>query len=144
MITLIKGKYYTFKVGFGKSKVGKDVQYQILNYDLTIEQDYTASGVMELGDGEYGVRLSFDEEFSGYIRWKDVTDNIVASDPITIIEDYVAKISTLYKIDTGRWKIQNNQMIFYDSDGLTELLKFNLKDENANPTMVKPFERTPV
>lgn len=50
---LIKNKYHTLQANFGKSKTNKTVQYQILNYDLTIKQDYTASGVMELGDGNY-------------------------------------------------------------------------------------------
>lgn len=50
----------------------------------------------------------------------------------------------LDKIFTGRWKIVNNQMIFYDSDGLTPLLTFDLKDQLGDPTVIAAFERLPV
>jgi hypothetical protein len=43
-------------------------------------------------------------------------------------------------IEAGRWKIENNQMIFYAEDNLTELVRFNLSfDLNGNPV-----ERTPI
>jgi hypothetical protein len=43
-------------------------------------------------------------------------------------------------IEAGRWKIANNQMIFYAEDNITELARFNLAyDVNGNPV-----ERTPV
>ena len=45
--------------------------------------------------------------------------------------------------EQGRWKIVGNQMIFYDSDGVTPLRTFDLKDENGQPTSTNPVERVP-
>lgn len=50
----------------------------------------------------------------------------------------------LKQVETGRWKIVANQMIFYDNDGVTPILIFNLKDEAGLPTMNDVFERVPV
>ena len=45
------------------------------------------------------------------------------------------------KIETGRWKISNNQMVFYDEDGTTPLLTFNLYDAVGSPTTDSVYER---
>lgn len=82
-----------------------------------------------------------------YIAEYDVTDDdgINALFREDIIVGYLYDdIEILKKIETGRWKIVNNQMVFYDEDGETPLLTFNLLDDNSNPTMVKPYERVPV
>ena len=47
-------------------------------------------------------------------------------------------------IEGGRWKIISNQMIFYNSDNITEIARFNLLDATALPTMTNPFERVRV
>jgi predicted deacetylase len=41
----------------------------------------------------------------------------------------------------GRWKMSNNQMIFYKEDNLTEIARFNLFDDGGNPSMESVFER---
>lgn len=60
------------------------------------------------------------------------------------IESVKDDINIIKKIETGRWKMVGNQIIFYDSDGTTPLYTFDLKDENGDPTMENPLERTPV
>lgn len=52
-----------------------------------------------------------------------------------------ADLTIVKKIETGRWKIVGNQMLFYDDDGLTVLYTFNLKDAAGSPTMTNVFER---
>lgn len=47
-------------------------------------------------------------------------------------------------IEGGRWKIANNQMIFYNDDNITELARFDLTDSSGNPTQTNVFERTRV
>jgi hypothetical protein len=136
--------YTTFIAGFGSSKTGKTVQYQILNHDLTVLSAFTATGIQEIGNGQYGVRISFANTFQGYIQWKNVTDNVLVADPITVVENFLTQINKIYKVETGRWKILNNQMVFYDDDTTTPLLTFNLKDSSGNPTEENPTERTPV
>ncbi len=45
------------------------------------------------------------------------------------------------KVETGRWRILGNQMIFYDTDGATPILTFDLLDESGSPTNENVFER---
>jgi hypothetical protein len=49
-------------------------------------------------------------------------------------------------IEGGRWKIDTvlNQMIFYEADNITEVARFNLKDESGDPAHENIFERVRV
>ena len=67
------------------------------------------------------------------------SQGIIATD-LTLADD-LAKVR---KIEGGRWKIQNNQMIFYDSDNTTPLLTFNLLDKAGQPSETNVYERVPV
>lgn len=53
-------------------------------------------------------------------------------------------IDFIKNIEGGRWKINNNQMIFYNEDNITEIARFNLTDQSGNPTTQNVFERTRV
>ncbi len=44
-------------------------------------------------------------------------------------------------IEGGRWKIENNQMIFYDEDNTTELARFDLLDAQGQPAEQNVYER---
>jgi len=50
-------------------------------------------------------------------------------------------INFLKNIEGGNWKIINNQMIFYNSDGTLEIARFNLFDSSGNPSIKDVFER---
>jgi len=52
-----------------------------------------------------------------------------------------ADLELVRKVETGRWKITANQMTFYDDDGVTPLLVFNLYDQSGLPSMENVFER---
>ena len=41
----------------------------------------------------------------------------------------------------GKWAITGNQMIFYKSDNITEIMRFNLFDSSGTPTMTNPASR---
>ena len=51
------------------------------------------------------------------------------------------EIAAIKDIEYGKWKIVNNQMIFYKADNTTEIARFDLKDANGVATMVNPTER---
>jgi hypothetical protein len=53
-------------------------------------------------------------------------------------------VEIIRKVETGRWKIVANQMIFYDDDETTPILTFDLKDDAGLPSMTTVFERDPV
>jgi hypothetical protein len=55
-------------------------------------------------------------------------------------------VTTLQKIETGRWKIHTsgldaNRIVLYEVDGVTPLYKFDLKDSAGAATFNSPFER---
>jgi len=60
------------------------------------------------------------------------------------LELIYGNVSKLLKIETGRWKIENNQLFIYDSDETTILYKFDLKDKFGHPSDKDVFEREPV
>ena len=65
------------------------------------------------------------------------TDNI-----FDVVTNTAISIDDIHAIETGKWRIVANQMIFYDPFGVP-LFKFNLKDAAGNPTMVNVYERDP-
>lgn len=52
-----------------------------------------------------------------------------------------ADLEIVKQVEAGRWKIENNQMTFYDDDNVTPLLVFNLYDQAGLPSMEDVFER---
>lgn len=61
-----------------------------------------------------------------------------ARDDLTQLKIDVALIKDF---TTGRWKMMNNQMIFYKEDNLTEIARYSLFDDRGNPSMESVFER---
>jgi hypothetical protein len=59
----------------------------------------------------------------------------------TAVNDVATDVEIIRKVETGRWKITANQMIFYDEDGITPLLTFNLYDQSGSLSMEDVFER---
>jgi len=57
---------------------------------------------------------------------------------IKLIEDY------LKQKESGRWKIANNQLTFYEDDNITPLRTFNLFNKDGAPSNDNPYERYPV
>lgn len=52
-------------------------------------------------------------------------------------------VSWIKNMEQGEWKIEEDQMIFYDV-GSVEIARFNLFDANGQPTMEHVFRRLPV
>jgi len=58
-------------------------------------------------------------------------------------------VNLLKKYEIGRWKIHvtgtdANRLVLYDTDNVTALLKFDLKDSGGAATFINPFDRYPV
>jgi hypothetical protein len=143
---LLTGVSQTALVRFGQSQTGYTVSYQILNANGTVNQAYTTSGVVEIGFGDYGVSLSFGSAFTGFIQWRAVKaaqTTLYATEEISVVDDFVSKIATILKIESGKWKIIGTNMYFYDTDGTTILYQFNLLDSAGSPSSTSVFERRP-
>lgn len=54
-----------------------------------------------------------------------------------------ADVSWIKNMEAGEWKIENNQMIFFDTIG-SEIARFSLFDQAGIGTMEHVFTRTPV
>jgi hypothetical protein len=63
-----------------------------------------------------------------------------------VVEDVALQDDLLIvkKVETGRWNIENNQMIFYDDDGVTPILTCNLYDLAGLPANNDIYERDPI
>jgi len=85
-------------------------------------------------------------EYKGILTDLDVESTFIQ---ITVkpssftLDDIFAESEKIRKYLTNRWKIENNQLIIYDDDGVTPILKFNLYDKFGNPTEINVYERKP-
>jgi len=55
-----------------------------------------------------------------------------------------ANISNIKSFNDGKWEILNNQMIFYASDNITEIARFNLFDSAGQPSELNVYKREKV
>lgn len=53
-------------------------------------------------------------------------------------------LATLGQIEGGKWKIVGTQMIFYEDDNTTEIMRFDLYDKFGNPSDTNVFWREKV
>lgn len=90
--------------------------------------EYTAEYIFQ---DSKGVTTKFGEEISV----KDIAEQVT----LTLVETDVELIK---QVETGRWKIIANQMLFYDETD-TVILTFNLFDDAGFPSMDNVFERQP-
>lgn len=64
---------------------------------------------------------------------------------INAVTHLSSAIDTIRKIELGTWKITGSQMIFYELDSVTEITRFDLRNERGeiiNPYNESPFQRT--
>lgn len=137
------------------------VGYTLLDVNGAVVTARTTTGVYHIASGTYGANVTFPDRFNGQILWdcpavgslnKAIaieSQNVEANDPRvsetwTMMNSITGSIQSLYDISYGRWRIINNQMLFYKADNVTLVATFNLKDNLGNPTMDAVFERTVV
>jgi len=71
-----------------------------------------------------------------------ITSGFTAGNDIETIKE---KIDTLEKVAVGRWRIDVSarQLVFYELDGSTELMRFDLTDAEGDPTTTNVADRNP-
>jgi hypothetical protein len=148
-------------VNFGKSKMNATgslgVGYAL--YDLNGVEIFprTTDSVYQVAPGLYSCPISFPDNFRGQIVWDtgsafseifyaheqyNYEENNPKTDEIfNKVNEISGTVGSLYDIQFGRWKIENNKMKFFKEDNLTLVAEFDLKDENGNPTMDAVFDR---
>jgi hypothetical protein len=61
-----------------------------------------------------------------------------------VVTATAASVEIVRRVETGRWQIIGDNMIFFDDDGTTPILTFRLYDDAGLPSMDRVFERVPV
>ena len=140
---VLKGTQQTFSAAFGTTRTGRTVTVTILDAaGSVVGSGYSAGSVVELGGGVYGVAITFSVAMVGFIKWNDVTDNLIVFEPILVTENYLTDVALIKKMEFNRWKITNNQLVIYDDDDTTPIYTFDLKKAGvANGS--EPDERIP-
>lgn len=97
----------------------------------------SAANVDQPGLLSYAVAVAGNTPYVGAIK-------VVANEEV----DTYTAVGVLRKYEEGRWKIHvtgadANRLVLYDTDDVTPLLKFDLKDNGGVATFVNPFERVP-
>lgn len=98
-----------------------------------------------LAVGQYFAEYTLvDSDGATFVGSEDVAIQDFATQ--TDLTGLMADVELVRKVETGRWKIDEvlNQMVFYDDDGVTPLLTFDLKNISGLPDHVNIFERDPV
>jgi hypothetical protein len=148
-------------VNFGRTKSNatgsSGVGYQLLDVAGSPSAPRTTTGVYQTAPGIYAAYITFPDDFRGQILWDTGTTfptasyateqyNVEENDPKvslthTAVTQMSGTVGSLYDIQFGRWKIDNNKMQFFKEDNLTLIAEFSLFDDNGNPTMDSVFER---
>jgi len=104
-----------------------------------------AQAMTEVAGGFYKYDFAAYDEMVNYCIRADggavlqVNDRYVLT--TNALRELEERLTFLKDIEGGRWKIVDNQMIFYKSDNVTEVMRFNLFDAAGNPAMTNHFER---
>ena len=95
-----------------------------------------------LGDRQYVVEFSLvDADGLTCVTSEDlIVKDIATQSSLTLVQ---ADMILVRQVETGHWKIEFNQMVFYADDGITPLLRFNLYDPSGAPAMDNVSERIP-
>ena len=101
----------------------------------------TAQAMTEIAGGFYYYDFTtYDEDIDYCIR-ADGTATLSAGERYQYSTNETAGVGKILQIEKGNWSIVGNQMIFYDTDGTTELLTFNLQTKNGTPTEKDVYKR---
>lgn len=130
---------------------GLDVYYTVYNADGSVYLSRRNTGVIDFGNGKFGVELTFATGGGYYIIWDLNGTSYTAGEEINIYDygsdDDIQEIKTIVQdildMEMGRWKIDENtnQMIFYRADNVTEIARFSLHDIVGNDAYINIFER---
>jgi len=87
-----------------------------------------------LVEGEYVIEYTIIDDVPDTYIQTELLEVGYLEDDITFIKD----------IESGKWEIKSNQMIFFKTDGITEVARFNLFDSNGDASMTEVFKRVRV
>lgn len=108
--------------------------YKIYN----VEQcEITGGNVVAVDEGGNDISAVFPTAFTQVFRTLSTSASIAN---LTVMQQ---NLDIMMRVETGRWKMENNQMVIFDDDGVTPLITFNLFNEQGQPAMTDITERMP-
>jgi len=125
---------------------------------ITLSGDYDAAKTASQAGDLMGLSndaitsAKFDESTAFPLKSADSGSTMIArtgadSDTLETLSDQVdllqIDISFIKQVESGRWKVDGNQMIFYEDDNETEIMRFNLFDGDgvASESNIKDRQR---
>jgi hypothetical protein len=127
----------------GKSNLSVEVLYENAQIFSSTLSEEDSKGIYFV-DWDTSLETLFLEEVYEVRFLEDTT--VIAIEEYRFddnIKKIVDMVSTIRDIETGKWEIVANQMIFYSPEG-DEIARFDLFDQSNNPTMQNVFRREPV
>lgn len=133
--TITQKEEYLWIMSNGKyTRMGKIVLGGYLDrIDETISSRASESTVSEIKSKTDKLKFSADNDVIATLD----------GEKVDLVSDLRDAIILIKKLQTGKWKIENNQLIMYDEDGVTPLLTFNLYDKDGQPSEINVYERVP-
>ena len=115
--------------------VWKDDATHIINAQVMTE---IAGGFYKYNYVAYDETVNYCIRADGGAGLQDNDRYMLTTNDLGDIEE---RLTFLKDIEGGRWKIEGNQMIFYKSDNVTEVARFNLFNEGGVAAMKNLYER---
>lgn len=130
----------TTNLGKGLAGISGSIRYSIYDTQGAQSGSTVNTGVYEMGTdtGIYGVELDMHTGFSGSIVWSvNGNTSVYATEEIKLDQKIVRHMTF------GRWEIETDtkQMVFYQDDNVTEIARFDLKDDSDSASYESVFER---
>jgi hypothetical protein len=91
--------------------------------------------------GAFTVRVRFYVPVQGTLM-ESGTSGLTPAESAALL-DLQTDVEYIKGMEKGEWSIVGNQMIFKNESSV-EIARFNLFDENGNPSMINVFKRSPV
>jgi len=128
-----------FFTSSGSPKTGLSPTIDIWKVDGT--QVVNSQSMTEIAGGFYYYNFSSYDEDTDYCIRADGTNTLSGSERYKFSTNETAGVGKILQIEKGNWKIEGNQMKFYDSDGSTVLYTFDLKNKSGSPSETDVFSR---
>ncbi len=118
------------------------VEYRVIKQDLTTQIDWT--NATDTGDGVYLALVTLNSG-NYIIEWRAIkgSETQIIKEEIIVSEDFISKINEIFKVETGTWRIEENQMRFFD-EGDNLIYSFDLLNNSDEPTSINPTQRVRV
>jgi len=123
---IISGVAESVVVNLGSVSTGYTVSYRTLDAAGGVVSDWSTSGVIEIGNGLYGVQVTISNADVKYIHYravKDATTKYVA-DGVVVVADYITQVENILKTQTNKTVRSGSTLTIYDTDGVTPLYVF--------------------